>query len=532
MILYALLTGGRPSAMRAAVMVGAICAGILLRRPALPANTFSLAWLVVLALNPTDQFTPGFQLSFLCVGVLIWGIPRWFPVREPTPLEQLIDESRYPAVRMVRAFGRTVLRWYLITLVLALATTPLVIYWQNVFSPAGVLIGPPAILLTSIALIAGFMFLMISFVSSWLALPFAWVTQQCIYFCEGIVHFADRLPGGCWYVPAVPVWWVIGFYGGLIGWMAGVRLTFGSPLNGGLRFTPIVRPGLFAIVLAAWTSIGLVAGAYKPASNELRVTFVAVGHGGCIVMETPDGRVLLYDAGALGGSEVTRRHIAPYLWSRGITRIDEVFVSHADLDHFNGLPALADRFVIGQVTLTPSFEQKQTAGVHYAVGELRRRGIAIRIARAGDQFSAGEVQLSVLHPPSEGPEGAENARSLVLLVEHRGHRILLTGDLELKGLDWLTDLPPVSVDVMMAPHHGSAVANTEKLADWAKPRLAVACDGPKQTAGKHEDIYTKKKIPYWITWPHGTITLRSHRTGLIAETYRTGQRMVVTPGGR
>ncbi|MCE9531019.1 MAG: ComEC family competence protein, partial [Planctomycetes bacterium] len=108
MLAYALLTGGRPSAMRAAVMVGIFCAGIIFRRPALPANTFAFAWLVVLALNPTDLFTAGFQLSFLCVAVLIWGMPRWFPHREPTPLEQLIDESRAPWVRAVRGFIRVI----------------------------------------------------------------------------------------------------------------------------------------------------------------------------------------------------------------------------------------------------------------------------------------------------------------------------------------------------------------------------------------------------------------------------------------
>ena len=51
LLAYALLTGGRPSAMRAAVMVCAVCGGILLRQSALPANTFVLAWLVVLALQ-------------------------------------------------------------------------------------------------------------------------------------------------------------------------------------------------------------------------------------------------------------------------------------------------------------------------------------------------------------------------------------------------------------------------------------------------------------------------------------------------
>src|SRR5262245_34808260 len=93
------------------------------------------------------------------------------------------------------------------------------------------------------------------------------------------------------------------------------------------------------------------------------MTFVAVGHGGCTVIETPDGRTILYDAGSITGPEVTRRHIAPFLWHRGIRRIDEVIVSHADLDHFNGVPALAERFAIGQVSLTPSFSAKPTPGV-------------------------------------------------------------------------------------------------------------------------------------------------------------------------
>src|SRR5262249_33526710 len=57
MIGYMLLTGARPSAVRATVMVCAFCAAIVLRRPVIPANLFALAWLVVLIINPTDPFT-------------------------------------------------------------------------------------------------------------------------------------------------------------------------------------------------------------------------------------------------------------------------------------------------------------------------------------------------------------------------------------------------------------------------------------------------------------------------------------------
>ena len=69
LLTYALMTGARPSAVRAAVMVCAVCGGIVLRRPVILANTFAFAWLVVIAANPADPFTAGCQLSFLCVFV-------------------------------------------------------------------------------------------------------------------------------------------------------------------------------------------------------------------------------------------------------------------------------------------------------------------------------------------------------------------------------------------------------------------------------------------------------------------------------
>src|SRR5207302_1504600 len=122
--------------------------------------------------------------------------------------------------------------------------------------------------------------------------------------------------------------------------------------------------------------------------DEMRVAFLSVGHGGCVVIETPDGRVLLYDTGTASGPDVVRRVIAPYLWSRGISRIDELFLSHADLDHFNGVPELLKRFAVGQATLTPSFAEKLTPGVNVALDALDRHRVPRRIAKAGDRFTA------------------------------------------------------------------------------------------------------------------------------------------------
>jgi competence protein ComEC len=519
---YALMTGGRPSALRAAVMSCAVCGAILLRARALPANTFALSWLVVLAANPTDLFTAGFQLSYLCVAILLWGIPRWFPPRELTPLEKLVEESRSGTERLLRGTIRGIGRAYLITLVLGLGTAPLIAYWQNLVSPAGVVIGPVAILLTTVALIAGLLLVLLAPLGP-VAAPVAWVTGQSLALCDWVVSLAERMPGGCWYVGAVPVWWVVGFYGIGAAW-----LVAGMPDR--VRIVPAVRRRLlFPALLAGWVILGLVAGLARPTPDELRVTFVAVDHGGCTVIETPDGRVLLYDAGTISGPDVTRRQIAPFLWSRGVRRIDEVFLSHADLDHFNGLPALLERFTVGQVTYTRTFSDKSTPGVAATLDALSRRHVPVRTARAGDRLSAGEVEIDVLHPPEDGPPGVENVRSLVLLIRHRGHSILLTGDLEGAGIDAVVARPVPPIDVLMTPHHGSGANRAEELAVWARPRLVVASQG-RLDAGKAEGVYRRKGIPSWATWPDGAITLRSHATGLTAETFATGRREVVRAG--
>ena len=519
---YALMTGGRPSSVRAAIMACAICGALLLRGRALPANTFALAWLVVLAAKPTDLFTAGFQLSFLCVAVLVWGIPTWFPRREKDGLERLVDESRSATERYLRAIVFAIGRAYRVTLVLGMATAPLVAYWQNLVSPSGVLIGPPAIALTMVALVAGFVLVLVWPIGP-LAAPFAWIASQSLEWCDRLVSAAERMPGGCWYVGSVPTWWVVGFYGTGVVW-----LLAGMPER--VRIIPAFRRRWWGpAAVAGWLLVGLLTGLSPNASDELRVTFLAVDHGGCAVIEMPDGRVILYDAGTAAGPDVTRRTIAPFLWSRGIRRIDEVFVSHADLDHFNGILALLDRFTIGQVTITPTFADKPTEAVRVTLAALEHRGVAVRTARLGDRFTAGEIDLEVLHPPPDGPPGVENVRSLVLLIRHRGHTVLLTGDLEGPGVDAVLNRPINPVDVLMTPHHGSGANRASDLAGWARPRLVVASQG-RRDAGKAEAVYRRHGIPYWSTWPDGAITLRSHATGLTAESHASGKREVVRAG--
>ena len=106
--------------------------------------------------------------------------------------------------------------------------------------------------------------------------------------------------------------------------------------------------------------------------RPLACNFVAVGHGVSVLVELPDGRNLLYDAGRLGSPLAGVRPVSSVLWSRGITHLDAVVISHADADHFNATPGLLERFSVGAIYVSPvMFEELPPA-----VKELHERSIA------------------------------------------------------------------------------------------------------------------------------------------------------------
>jgi competence protein ComEC len=182
----------------------------------------------------------------------------------------------------------------------------------HVVAPVALLIGPPTILLMSAALVSGFLVLILAPICWPLAQACAWVTHWSLSGCDMLVDGGLALPGAYWYVSDIAAWWVWIFYGGLLAVLAL------QTLRRHWRWAMLAGLG--------WLCVGLAAAAARQPSDEFRCTFLAVGHGGCTVLETPDRRTLLYDAGALSGPDVTRRQIAPFLWNRGIRRIDEILL--------------------------------------------------------------------------------------------------------------------------------------------------------------------------------------------------------------
>jgi competence protein ComEC len=247
-----------------------------------------------------------------------------------------------------------------------------------------------------------------------------------------------------------------------------------------------------------------------------------------VVIETSDGRVWLYDCGRMRDPGVGRRIIAPALWSRGIRHIDAIILSHADADHYNGLPDLLDRFSVGMVRVPPGFAGPANPGAVQLLEQVRARGVPIVPIAAGDRWETSEARFEVWHPPpAEGsPFGrsSDNARSVVLDLGAAGHHGLLTGDLEADGLVHLVRRPPPTLDVMLAPHHGGRTANPRWLYDWARPGLVVVSQRPPMP-GTNDALAAlpARNVPLLRTWERGAIRLRWTRGGVVAFGFRDDQ---------
>src|SRR5260370_32226654 len=110
---------------------------------------------------------------------MYWGASHWFAA-VPDPREPLVDESRPPWQLALRWLLKAVALSYAVSAAIWLVVAPLVASRYHLVSPIGIVLGPPLTLLTSIALIAGFL-LLLSAAVCWPMVPlFAWVTRWCV----------------------------------------------------------------------------------------------------------------------------------------------------------------------------------------------------------------------------------------------------------------------------------------------------------------------------------------------------------------
>jgi competence protein ComEC len=384
------------------------------------------------------------------------------------------------------------------------------------------LISPVALILNllmwvpiSIALYAGFGVLLLGSLVPPLGTACGWACDGCLGVTEACIGWGRDLPGNHVWLPAPPWWWIGLFYAGL-----GLCAVF-----------PMLRPRWHwcAALLGGWSLAAIVLAnpplvqAVRDEPRPLAANFVAVGHGIGIVLELPDGKTILYDAGKLGSPLGATRPVCSVLWSRGISHLDAIVISHADADHFNGIPELLDRFSVGTIYVSPvMFDGRQPA-----VAELRAAIDASHVPVA--EIHAGErlrtmpgLRIEVLHPPRRGVIGSDNANSIILLVEYAGRRLLLTGDLESPGLDDVLAERSLDCDCILAPHHGSPRSDPAGFSTWSTPEYVVISGGRNvediPTIERVKNSYRLGGAEVFHTAEDGCIRFEIDRTGELSVT--------------
>lgn len=237
-----------------------------------------------------------------------------------------------------------------------------------------------------------------------------------------------------------------------------------------------LRAALLVALLLALSSCGFAnAGTSPPPAGALVVSFIDVGQGDATLVQS-GGENYLIDAGEPeAGPEVV-----DFLRSRGVEELDGLVATHPDADHIGGLPDVLDAFPVSTVYLSGEAD-KGTTTFNTFLRAVQEEGAQVFEARAGMAMSWGGTDVTVLSPPPDtegGLFGESNEDSVSLLLVFGEARVLLTGDAENRGEEYMsTGRYAGPVTVLKVGHHGSNTSTTPLFLNRFRPEIAVISVG-------------------------------------------------------
>lgn len=502
---YAWLTGMEPPVVRAAAFLSIVALGVCLGRRTTLLNTLALTAVLMLLWEPELLVDLGAQLSFLAVLGMSWSgrlLRRGGLWREAV----IEDSERTVASRWLRHVGWRAAQLEVAGIGIWLFTGPLIARTFGILVPVALPLNLFLVPLAYGVLWVGYVFLFCCFISPVIAWPAGVLFDQGLWLMNRMVEFAARMPGGHQIALPPAEWWLWVWYPLLLGSLLWL------PWAG--RSARVLIPILVWLLAAPVAEF--VAGRSGEGVGELRMTMLDVGHGGAILLESPEGETLLFDCGSMHDGRHAARIVWECLIERGHRELDGVILSHADLDHVNNVPVLLGRGPVGRVYVSRAFlddSQQVVLDAYEAAVDAR---VEVELLRAGETIRLGEsVVLRVLNPSGWPPSEDDNANSLVVQVEYGGRKLLLTGDVEGEGQRRLFEREESRrVDVVMAPHHGGLLANPPEFAAWCRPTTVLVSCSDRVDYDRLRGTYVEARGVYWTSLD-GAVTVRVSATGLM-----------------
>lgn len=491
---YSQVTRSGPPVVRATLLLQGVCAAWFLRRPVPAINLLAFAACWILIQSPVALFNTGTLLSFLAVIAL--GRTARHGMRSSTnddALERLVRRSRSWLQRTSRLAIGGVAQFFFAGAAVWCVTLPLAVEAYHVIPLAAVPTNMAVWIPFVGTLASGFGLLFVDWVSPDAAVYLGVLCQLCVTGFLMVLHYADHSP-------LQPIWW---------GPLGLPRLLFIYGLIA-VAWSLVRRPG-WKLACYIGAAIVFLSGSWDAPSRQpghCVATFLALGHGTCVVLEFPGGETWLYDAGRMGDVRSGVDTVSRFLWSRRIRHLDRIVLSHADRDHYNLVPKLLQRFSVGAVALADVERWKTVAPL--LCRAIRRAGVRLEAIGEECTWELGDgttidVLSSSLRPIRVNEAMSDNQRSVVLHVELLGRRLLLPGDLEGNGLWHLLSRERLSVDVAMAPHHGSLHSEPRNFVQWCRPRQFVVSGSGADLTARLQHELADLPVRIWHTQSHGAI---------------------------
>ncbi len=516
---YALLAGMASSVQRAAFMASLTLVAAHLGRQNNALTSLVFAAAVLSVFHPLALWDVAFQLSFAAMAGLILITPLL-----ETPLKRALEKSRARKIA-TSPVANTTITTCSATLGATLATLPIIAFNFHripiVALPANLFVLPALPLIITTTAFIGVIGL---FVPP-LAQAAGWVAWLFLSYMIKIVALFSNIPLASLNISGIGQPMVWGYYAVLVGaiWLSNNGR---HSLPKGIAFVKrqirILRPARWLIAPLALVALLIWLAAFTLPDNRLHVSFLDVGQGDAILIQTPSHHKILIDGGP--SPQEINLELGKKLpfWDKGI---DLVVLTHPQDDHLSGLIEVLRRYQVKQV-LESDFPC-DTANCEEWIKVIRKKKIVRNLAVVGQKISLGnDTLLEVLQPEKPflgGTSSDVNNNSLVLRLVMGNASFLLTGDIEEEAEGrLLAQKSDLRSTVLKVPHHGSKTATSPRLLAAVGPQLAIISVGTENRFGHpHQEALDRlADARVYRTDLQGTIEIMTDGTRLWITTER------------
>ena len=506
LFLYTGFAGFQPPVVRSLIMTSVFITAILLDRQWSSLNNLAIAAFCILLPNPLSFHTASFQLSFAATVAIVLAMPRLAPWRP-----QKDDRSPLQTLRFLFISG------LFISCAAFLATSPLALLHFNRISLAGpitTLLVTPFLCFWTLPL--GLMAILTQQLAPAVAVFLLKTGAFGIQISHTLTAFIAGLPFSSLWLPTPPIPLLLLSYALLL------------LISHSKRPLPILAMlACFALLLSGYIPLP------KWPDNSAQISFLSVGNGSATVIEQPGNRVTLIDGGGppTGLFNVGERIIAPFLWHKQIRHVDQIILTHAHADHFNGLPWIIKRF--RPTTLWLSETSSHEPSFAAFLQEAKQANCQVLVAKAGEVLVNGETgfaitclaNLALTENNALNTEGKKipdnpNNRGLILRLDNGGNTFLFPGDIEKNYEEQILQKKALlKADVLLTPHHGLGSSGSALFIEAVKPRYCVVSTEKKEPFPPAQ--YRNSGAEIFSTARHGSIFFVSDGKTITARPYRT-----------